>query len=263
MDTNQLEVWKNFLPDSTLEFLLNPLAKDVGYCVAGLFYSVFKPLVKRGIKSQAEVDKLIEESVRNINEIAPDKLTTVNRGIAYKVMEDARFSISSEELRNMFAKLIADSFNDDAIDNLSPYFSTVISNLTVNDARFLRTIYNQKNQQLVYGYRRMILDDDSGVTVTHRLYMLDSKEFKDNFDVSVDTLKSLGILNDMEKDELTAWDYRKRYQEIAVALKTNPVFFKQEFANSKVNVTTSDIINGHVMLSELGQKFCKCIFENV
>lgn len=144
MDTNQLEVWKNFLPDSTLEFLLNPLAKDVGYCVAGLFYSVFKPLVKRGIKSQAEVDKLIEESVRNINEIAPDKLTTVNRGIAYKVMEDARFSISSEELRNMFAKLIADSFNDDAIDNLSPYFSTVISNLTVNDARFLRTIYNQK-----------------------------------------------------------------------------------------------------------------------
>lgn len=48
MDPNQLEVLKEFIPQSSVEILLNPLAQGVGYTISGIYYAIFGKLIKYG-----------------------------------------------------------------------------------------------------------------------------------------------------------------------------------------------------------------------
>lgn len=119
-------------------------------------------------------------------------------------------------------------------------------------------LHSQQNQQLIYGYRRAVSKDNSGVTITNRLFKLDNGNLNSNFDLSVDTLSSLGVIKELEKDELASSHYRQKYRSIEIALK-DPTYIKPEFISAE-NIS-SDTVRGHIMLTKFGKKLCQCIFE--
>lgn len=142
-------VWKEVadtLPKSTLELLLNPAAGAIGHTIAGLYYAVFGKLVQYGVVKEAETKSLIKEIAEKYNKVPVVNRTDINKGLIYKAFQDSRFSLSSDELRHLFANLIVQTTKDSNVEQASPYFSTILSNFTVEEASFLekfKTKYEQ------------------------------------------------------------------------------------------------------------------------
>ena len=65
--------------------------------------------------------------------------------IIFPAMERSLYYLSEKEICEMFAKLIASSFDSRKTDFLHPGFITMISQLSPNDARILNKINNSDN----------------------------------------------------------------------------------------------------------------------
>ena len=50
MNPNQIEAWKAFLPQSTIEYLLNPTAETIGQSLDGIATALCWPLLKLSMK---------------------------------------------------------------------------------------------------------------------------------------------------------------------------------------------------------------------
>lgn len=153
LDSNQIEAWKQIIPQSTLELLLNPLAQGVGYTISGIYYAIFGKLIKYGVVKKAETDALIKQVSEKYSKIPEERRTGANKGLIYKAFEGSRYSLSSEELRELFSNLIVNSADSKYSNKISPYFSTVLENLSVNDALFLNKFKQkfQKNEYVIEG----------------------------------------------------------------------------------------------------------------
>lgn len=213
MDPNQLEVLKEFIPQSSVELLLNPLAQGVGYTISGIYYAIFGKLIKYGAAKKAETDALINKVSEKYSKIPEEDRTDANKGLIYKAFENSRYSLSSEELRELFANLIANSADSKYSKEVVPYFSTVLKSLSVNDALFLKRF---KSKQSIAMVKIRFTDSKSPRNFTDykQDYILNKnnnskKETIKTYSKEIDTLESLGIvkrkygqINNSEKQDI-------------------------------------------------------------
>lgn len=160
IDPNQIEIYKKLIPKSTLELLLNPLAKGICYTTAGLFYAVFGKIAKYGAANEKEINDLLDRTAKKLDKIPKSKQTTNNKGLMLKGFEDSRYSLNDELMREYFSTLIAKAANKDYKDKISPNFSTILSNLSPSDAQFLRLFKKH-------------YEEAPGLTVTPPYYIAD------------------------------------------------------------------------------------------
>lgn len=160
IDPNQIEIYKKLIPKSTLELLLNPLAKGIGYTTAGLFYAVFGKIAKYGAANEKEINDLLDRTAKKLDKIPKSKQTTNNKGLMLKGFEDSRYSLNDELMREYFSTLIAKAANKNYKDKISPNFSTILSNLSPSDAQFLRLFKKH-------------YEEAPGLTVTPPYYIAD------------------------------------------------------------------------------------------
>nr|PMC27398.1 hypothetical protein CJ225_06085 [Gardnerella vaginalis] len=213
LDPNQIELYKELIPQSTLELLLNPTAQGIGFSIAGIYYGIFGKLIRYGVVQKAKTDALIKKTAEKYNNIPEDKRTDVNKGLIYKYFEDSRYSLASEELRELFSNLIANSANTNNIDKVSPYYSTVLKNLDQKDAVFLERFKNKQSLAIV----KITFTDSkspSNFTDYKQDYILNKnnnskKETIKTYSKEIDTLESLGIvkrkygqINNSEKQDI-------------------------------------------------------------
>lgn len=213
MDPNQIEVLKEFIPQSSVELLLNPLAQGVGYTISGIYYAIFGKLIKYGAAKKAETDALINKVSEKYSKIPEEDRTDANKGLIYKAFEDSRYSLSSEELRELFANLIANSADSKYSKEVAPYFSTVLKSLSVNGALFLKRF---KSKQSIAMVKITFTDSKSPRNFTDykQDYILNKnnnskKETIKTYSKEIDTLESLGIvkrkyeqINNSEKQDI-------------------------------------------------------------
>lgn len=128
----------SMLPEKAQANLVNPATKAIGDGIGGIFTWIFhKPIEYSAIES-AKVESLKHMTAEKISKIPQDKMTLDKRGLMIKVLEDSRYSLDSELMREYFSTLLAKAANKDTADKISPYFSTLLSNLSSDDAKFLK-----------------------------------------------------------------------------------------------------------------------------
>ncbi len=133
------------LPDSIdkpVEAAVTPVAASIGKTLGDLWFlamgGISQCAEKRRIKYAAELEKLkksLEEKVEAIpyeNRIEPDTQNVC------QALDDAKFCVESEEIREMFANLIASTMNSETSNMVHPSFSAILKQMTPNDANFLR-----------------------------------------------------------------------------------------------------------------------------
>lgn len=136
-DPNQLKLILDSLPPSTLEALFNPAADAIGRGVGGLLYGIFSPLIKLGIRKQSEFELLTNGLAEKLNKVPIDRRTDEKQGLLFKTMEDSKYSLDDDMLRDYFENLLVNTVDKDRVDSITPYFSTVLSNMSHEDAEFL------------------------------------------------------------------------------------------------------------------------------
>lgn len=88
--------------------------------------------------SLAETEKLLEIKLKNIDQ---DKIVTPEAYVAVPALQAISYSMDSEELRNMYANLLAKAMNIDEKDKVHPAFVELIKQMTPREAVILDGIF--------------------------------------------------------------------------------------------------------------------------
>ncbi|MHC0551407.1 DUF4393 domain-containing protein [Salinicoccus sp. CNSTN-B1] len=101
------------------------------------FYRVDE-LFRAGIIKQENAQKFKEEIIEQANKIPESDRIDPKTNIITNAMSSAATNLDEDEIRNMFAKLIASSMDGRKASYLHPSFTEIIKQLSPNDAQFLK-----------------------------------------------------------------------------------------------------------------------------
>lgn len=260
---------QNLLPASTLEELMNPAAKTLGKSVAGLVKLVCYPLLKVNALMDVKIN-LMEQSVKsNVNSIPIENRDPTKVGLALKALEDARYQLDSAELREMFATLISSSLDKTRNQYLSPRFSTVLSQFSPEDAKFLKEIAIDSSDKPAYRFR-INLGPGKGV-VTSNDHQIATKFDKGedyaaiNYacnELALDNLVASNIINVKNNEWLTKdkdfFDYVLKSSDFISTKKAIEKDYLKSHNNKNILV---DMEKDYIKFTTFGKKFIDAVIN--
>lgn len=83
---------------------------------------------------------------QKLEHVAEDKIVTPNAYVAVPAIQAISYSMDSEELRNLYANLLAKSMNIDTKDYVHPAYVNIISQMTPLDAKILQFIMDKPDK---------------------------------------------------------------------------------------------------------------------
>ncbi len=249
LDPDQLESLNNALPDSTKEKLLNPTAKVVGDSLAGIIGLVLLPFQKLNILNKQNLKDFEEKVNKKTSHIPESNRDPSKLGIALKAIEEAKYQLNEEDLRELFSNLIASSVDDRKNSSITPRFATVLSQLGPKEAQLLQRLNDQIANQIALG--KLIYRNNSGSRdVSKPVLILDSHDVERDIESSLDILESLGIINVTFNSWFSSDFYLPYYEEIEKYLKAT-VCINDTIAFEK----------GMISTTTFGKKLLSSIFE--
>ena len=247
--------WLDNLPMEPVNKLLNPIADSLGQGIGGIFYWIFQKPIQFKVNKEAEVQDLANKTAERLQKIPEKNRDTSNRGLLMKTIEEAQYSISEDDLRTMFANLIASSADNRKNNLISPRFPTILSQLSGEDARLLQTIHNQPSFQLPLGFLELQFNDvnKGSRRLSTYLSLTSDNHILSSIDANLDTLSSLGIIKVLDNTWLTASHYLKQYDLIEdLLLNTQKI--------SKINMDgTVELNKGILRTTDFGINFLNCV----
>lgn len=199
----------------------------------------------------AETEKLLAKKLEQVGE---DKIVTPEPYVAVPAIQSISYSMNSEELRNLYANLLAKSMNVDTKDSVHPSFVEIIKQMSPIDALIFKEIMISPARPLI-----------TIVQKSHKIgnvYIYEHCSWIQNFSLqqsrtSFDNLTRLGLINISSDRAYT----EKKYYEL---VKQNPLFIKaRETAFQKLPTDESLYdIELFIDINELSYLFYKiCVLD--
>lgn len=271
IDPNNIKAVADFLPQSSKELLFNPASDAIGQAVGGILYWVFQKPIKLGIIKRAEFDDLSNRVSKKLDEIPEEQRADDKLGLMIKTLENARYSLDEESLRECFANLLANTANKTMNYNVSPLFPMILGNMTRRDAQFISlfkdvpalsiaNIVLSPSPSLVQQKNEL-----SGLTSKYKADMIISHRYKtsteiDKYDSQLNLFESFGIITKTYDSHIPGSD--KDFESIN---KFNNLKFiehaLQQQPISDRQFDTATLEKGRVVLTALGPMFIKCVLS--
>ena len=96
--------------------------------------------------SLAETEKLLAKKLEHVGE---DKIVTPEPYVAIPAIQAISYSMNSEELRNLYANLLAKAMNSDTKDMVHPSFVEIIKQMSPTDAFVFKNIMEREMNPLI------------------------------------------------------------------------------------------------------------------
>jgi len=128
----------------TYDDLAHPTAHATGQLISFIPRTIkvwlgkWEKWILNGEYAIKETEKLLEERLKHIPE---DKIVEPEPYVAVPAIQQLSYSLDSEELRELYANLLASSMNADKKSDVHPAFVDIIKQLTPNEAKLLSHIY--------------------------------------------------------------------------------------------------------------------------
>lgn len=179
-------------------------------------------------------DFFIPDLTQKISSIPEENLQEPKMSIVGPSLEASKYYFEEEEIRKMFANLIASSMNSTYNGLVQHSFVEIIKQLSPHDAK----LFSYFNKEEAY-ISLIILNSEGYTTIKDKLY------FKPNFpnyqlnEISIDNLIRLGLISVAENTYLTDDICYKHYSEIAPVYNSLPSFNNSKFCLKKCFTITS------------------------
>lgn len=194
LDPNQLEALNNALPSSTKEKLLNPTAKIIGDSLAGIIGFVLSPLQKLHILNEQKLKQYQNEIQNKTDKIPESHRDPSKLGLALKAIEESKYQINEDELRNLFANLVSSSVDGRKNSSITPRFASVLSQLGKDEATILKKL-NSQDRQATLGFLSLVDTQNKQVSkITPTTLVWNRLDYKLDLEKSLDILTSLGVI---------------------------------------------------------------------
>lgn len=213
---------------------------------------------KKRFERQLKFEDFQKKILVKYNRIPDDKKIEPKLAIVGPALEASKFYIDEEILRDMFAKLIANSMNLDKQQFINSAFVEIIKQMSPLDAQILKSFITQRQQPIsrFIEYRRdqdKNLKRDEFFTLVDIVYTVSESDNVDNVNliansVSVNNLSRLGLI------ECTLSQLGERLAEDNV-YETHQQIMEKVFKTQHPDV---DIMKGFVKITPLGSAFIQC-----
>lgn len=199
---------------------LTPIAQTIGETVSDLLRLASWPVTtasklasgkqdylisKQNAKQELYLAKFKEEIEEKLKKIPEDKLIKPDRRIVCDAMEKCQSAVDVDEIRRLYANLIANAANADIADQIHPSFSTIISQLSPLDVQNLE-ILARDNYFPVANFMRYL--KDAILPEYHNLTVINPDVFLSNPDNQDITIQALS-LNSLARLQLIKIEYEK------------------------------------------------------
>lgn len=132
--------------------LAQPTVQETGKMIARiprLINAALAPLDQWILKKEYNIEetkKLLEQKLQDVEE---EKIVTPDSYVAVPALQAISYSMDSEELRNLYANLLAKSMNIDTKDYVHPSFVEIIKQLSPIDANVFKIIFTRQLNPIV------------------------------------------------------------------------------------------------------------------
>ncbi|WP_288394592.1 DUF4393 domain-containing protein [uncultured Vagococcus sp.] len=99
-------------------------------------------------KQAINIEKMRNETITEAAKISPDDIQEPKLNIIGPALEASRYYIDEDELRNMFAKVIASSMDKSKENKIHPSFVEIIKQLSTLDAKILLSFNNSNSHPI-------------------------------------------------------------------------------------------------------------------
>ena len=188
----------------TYDDLAHPTAHATGQIVSFIPRTVkvwlgkWEKWILNGEYAIKETEKLLEEKLKHISE---DKIVEPEPYVAVPAIQQLSYSFDSEELRDMYANLLAASMNVDTKWDVHPSFVEIIKQLTPDEAKLLKKMPKNSMTYAPLIDLRVNLGNGRGHVSTIRNFTNiadDICESPQNISSYIYNLNRLGIINVLE-----------------------------------------------------------------
>lgn len=212
------------LPEEARNSLFLPPAKSVGKGVGNLVDLFFYPINYANILANGKLKEIQTKTNLKIERKKELGVYSQNKiGLAAKAIEESKYQLDSEILQDYFSELIANSLDKNFENKISPYFATLLSNLSEADALFLRkakkffTQIKSPSESLVSTKIRIPISRFKMVDVYGGLDLTETKIIWrptkiESVGSIVSELTSFGILEEKWDTWLTSEKYKEFYE---------------------------------------------------
>jgi len=134
------------------EDALKPTVQETGKILALIPQTIeaaLLPLRQWNIEREykfAETKKLLEHKLENVD---PEKIVTPESYVAIPAIQAISYSMDSEELRNLYANLLAKAMNSDTKDLVHPCFVEIIKQMSPIDSLVFKTIMERDTNPII------------------------------------------------------------------------------------------------------------------
>lgn len=237
---------------------LDKPTKELGEGLGSLFWLVFSPIHAARASLEPRINQYKKNLEEKLSKIPPDNLIEPPLNIVGPALEAAKYYIEDDDLREMFANLIANSMNVETQSRTHPAFVEVIKQLSPFDVKILR-ILRDNYYWPVAKLKFRLKDSSAAKTFPDDIFPFPEMyhyNYKD-YSSGVDSLVRLGLLfieytTPLADDN----DYDLLYQ--------HPVFQYFERAikdDDTLNVKELNLIKGVWEWTGFGKKFIDCCFS--
>lgn len=212
--------------------------------------------------------KLLEAELAGVD---PNKIIPPEAYVAVPAIQSIAYSMDSDELRSMYAKLLAKAMNTDYKDRVHPSFVEIIKQLSPLDAQNLKYITSAESPIAEY---RLCLEEranESALKVSVRLLEAETDYFHMYSDGRYELIMTNVFLQNPDEKDLEVQStsisslqrlglIRIHYDETANGADYAPFFQTQEYTNTKKSLREKGklkVATGVTILTPLGAQFCR------
>ena len=134
------------------EDAIQPTVQEIGKFVARVpraINAAFSGLDKWILNREYAIDetkKLLEIKLENVD---PEKIVTPEAYVAVPAIQAISYSMNSEELRNLYANLLAKAMNSDTKNEIHPSFIEIIKQMSPIDSLVFKTIMQRESNPII------------------------------------------------------------------------------------------------------------------
>lgn len=251
------ELAKDLYEDAGHE-VVKPTGKLVGLLPRAI-HAALQPLEMWTMQREyniAATKKLLEMKLEKID---PAKLSPPEAYVAVPALQAISYCMDNEELRNMYANLLAKSMTDAERDGVHPGFVEIIKQMCPDEAKIMKYFVHRDSIPTIgvrcenakhVGINIVRMFSDVGETMNCD-YPLKIEQYLNN-------LIRLGLLAGSEHG--VSYADKSNYH----SCKQHPYILEmqRDYANRLIDYPNVQITEGYVYVTELGTAFCNtCIKE--
>lgn len=240
--------------DNAIQNLTDKPALSVATTFSDIWYLVFGGISyfseKKKIKYTHNLELYRRQLESSINKISPEKYVEPSIQTTAQALENSKYCIEEENLRNMFVSLISNSMNSDFQNDIHPSFAEIIKQMSPLDAEIIKVFRKEPSNALPLGQYLRSTEDTGYRIIMNNVFLNYEASDLSLCSLSISSLSRLGLVSILYGTFLADENTYKPFEE-------HPLFkkFQKDFPDETV-----ELRKGLVELTPLGRSFTRvCI----